>query len=917
MSAWSVLAVATATLVARFLLAGSAIDLGAAAVVSAPAVLALAVGLGLVSRAKLPDMADALGLALLVPLRGPLCDAMAAVWPLSHGLHVAAAIVSLGPVGFFLGRAASSLVQDGALPLVLGWFLGEVAAMAGAVGFLPGPWTGVLAAVILGCLVELGRHRRRHTHGTPAPHVSWAALPIGCAFALLFFVLRRVAPAYAEPGAHLDGSLAVAFAGLSCVVLLPCAWLASGDPARRVVLAVGSLALGAAIWLTAMNLDLENKAFMFRQILTWELHNKVWTHPWLTDWWAWLLFFFVGYGAAALGLVLAGVGRAAAGPFVLGIGLGIAVETWVLAQPLHGPGQLALAGAGIAVMTALCAWRGKAVVLAPLGVAAALLWPAPTYEAVLRVGEPAADGFVRRLPADVLIPTTFGPRSSVRDVRVRYASMFTGRVLSSSRAELRALSDEASDAALPEIPARHAHDDGAEPDESLDAESMAQLGARHLGLRVAGAAAHAGHDPMGAEGSMGRLLRVFGVAGRVYVTGIGAELAAADAVDASLCADDAVELASAAPLTHAMALVLLGEYRSAGYRATASDDPAADARRRPAGAFATVVVTPERGAWPASGALLAEQSLERLRRLVAPGGRMLAWVDTSDLDARALAARLAAFGRAFGASAACFVEMRGLDAPLLLLVGWADEAGRPRAADIAASFDAPDETGLRTRLRDFDDLAAMLLADGAGLARLAADGPVHARGRPVPPNAFAETGWAAVARVLATLGSPAQLDMVLADATHDATPSAATPSDALRPNASPAPRARDLRPVAEGLAAHGRYSYHLHRIHGSLALEIVPDIDWDAFEAEVDLYVAAADADRDHPLLHLALASLLEPLALESDFGRFARTFERVGAAEMPSWRLALLHAMVLRAVLEGDAAAAALARSRALAGLP
>ncbi|MCB9898085.1 MAG: hypothetical protein H6825_08780 [Planctomycetes bacterium] len=907
-------AVAAAVLLARLLLAGSDIDLGPAACVSAPSVLALAVGLGLVLRARRPTLVPTLGIALLVPARGLLVDLSAALWPLSQGGTTLAALLSLAPVGFLLGRALAPLIDDGVVPAVLGWMLGEILAYVGAVGRMPGELSGFSVAVLLAALVEL--HERRRAPSAPQGAESderdapaWEALPPAAAFALLFVCVRRIAPAYAEPGAQPGVSLTLAFLAQALVVLLPVRVLASGTTARRVLFAAGCLALGVALWLTSGNLDVW-RVPMLKQQVTWTMHNHVWAHLGLLDaWWAWLLFLFVGYGAAGLGLLLGALRRGAAGPLLIGLGLGLVAESLVDVEPLAAPRHLLLAGVGVACVSALGAWRPRAAFAAPLGVAFVLvpLDSPPDFAAITRVGEPTSEGFVRRLPADVVVSCAFGPDTSVRDSRRCYADTFTRRVHVSARDEIERLAEQwtSEDTARPEPGefvrrpgALAGDDDGADAPADVDPFDLRAedaLAARHYGLRVAGAAASPGHDPLGVEGALGRLDRLFGVRGPAAVTGTAGELAAADLVDAGLCRPDEIVLASAAPLTLEMTRVLLADYGSAGYLGLADGDPAGWLRARAPQSCATFVVAPERGAWPASGAALAVESLRRARETLRPDGRCLIWIDTGELDARALRARLAAAGAVFGERAACFVEMRGLDAPWLLVLGWRDDAGRPRAADVSLELPWPEASGVRTRLRDLDDLAAMLLLDGPGLLSLADDGPVHRRGRPVPSDAIAPTGWSAVAALLPEL-PPARLDRAL-----DGAPPTSVP----------------LEPVASALAAHASYSFHLSLVRGSEILEIVPDIDWDAFEREVDAWAAAAASVPGHPLLHVGLATLLETLAVEGDYSRFAAVWQRVDGDRLESWRLAVLKAKVLRQMLEPEQAWDSLDRARELAGLP
>ena len=113
---------------------------------------------------------------------------------------------------------------------------------------------------------------------------------------------------------------------------------------------------------------------------------------------------------------------------------------------------------------------------------------------------------------------------------------------------------------------------------------------------------------------------------------------------------------------------------------------------------------------------------------------------------------------------------------------------------------------------------------------------------------------------------------------------------------------------------HGRYKVAWTENKIYLLVEIVDDVEWEFFEQELQHYAAAAREDTDDPLLHLALASLLGPLAVTKDVGRFAEGFQATGAEAMDSWRLAVLQATMLRVSLQEDAADQALARARDLA---
>jgi len=95
-------------------------------------------------------------------------------------------------------------------------------------------------------------------------------------------------------------------------------------------------------------------------------------------------------------------------------------------------------------------------------------------------------------------------------------------------------------------------------------------------------------------------------------------------------------------------------------------------------------------------------------------------------------------------------------------------------------------------------------------------------------------GWAAVAAVR---DDGARLSRVVAGAPDETHPS---------------------RELFLGLQAHAAYDFQLADINETL-LEIKPDVNWAAFQSEVEHYARAAGEDKLHPLLHLALAALLVP----------------------------------------------------------
>jgi len=189
-------------------------------------------------------------------------------------------------------------------------------------------------------------------------------------------------------------------------------------------------------------------------------------------------------------------------------------------------------------------------------------------------------------------------------------------------------------------------------------------------------------------------------------------------------------------------------------------------------------------------------------------------------------------------------------------------------------------------LRSAGDLGALLLRDGAGLVAAGEDWRELRATHSAPPARWSRRGWAAVAAIADAQANPASV--------IDGAPASA-------------PRSGELY---AGLATHAEYDYDLADINDTV-LEIQPDIDWQAFDREAAFYAQAAQSNPDDPLLQQAVASLLEPLALSGDYGRFARVFEATGARGMRNVRLAVLEAWVQRHSLEEEAAQAALQRAR------
>lgn len=887
-------AVTITVVLVRFLLAGSAMDISHSSWVLAPGILALAVGLGLLSKGKLPYLADALAIALLVPARGWLCDASLAVLPPDWGGDLLAVVLSLGPVGYALGRQLSSLLQAGVLWPLLGWIAGEALVQWGAVAWCPGLLTGFVVAALLAAMVEMSTGRRTSSYvGSGDERVAWEAVVLGVVLALLLVVLRRVVPSYADPGADVGSEALLGLLVPAALVAAFAVMLTETTLIRRLAYTAGMLGLALGAWKIAHTLGLYTDNMQMVQLSreNRNLANRGW--PLVTEWHLWLLMFSALPGAA-WGVALSSLRRLAAGPLALGVGLGLLAEVWLIYDPVWSPLHFLLLASGLGLGCCLAAWHRRALLLLPAVVLPFFLLPSSAwvgFDAIRRVGDFAADGWRRSVVADLSLFSTGSLDNLAVEGRREARSSFTDRSPFMSfgpegQLLFKGVSSEVEDLPSPFKP-------GFDPADDAPVK-------RYFGVRVAGLAMHENHDPMGPQGSMGRLHRLLAVPGRALALGVGAELVAADLLDAGLAVRDpadgaqgeAVTVASRVPMGPLISDVLLDELGVDNELGVVLDDELRALRSATVGAFSSVVLAPERGLWPGAGALLSRSALGRLADRLAPGGRLLAWVDTTDLDTRALSARLAAFGDVFGSSSMALLEVRELDAPFVLMVGWRDQAGQPKDVEFMVRCGQPDPAGFRSRLQDLEDLSAMLLFDGDGLEALARSGPVHDRSRPVPPSLLAGHGAAAVAGVY----SPgARLSQVTGGAEV---------------------RAIDQTALLSGLALHTTYFYELDRLRGSMMVEPLDDVEWVVFDAEVEAYRAAVEADAGNPLLHLAVAALLEPLAGEDELTRFAQAFEAMDGEAMPSWRLALLHHYVALVALEAEMAEGALARARSLAGV-
>ena len=866
----SIGSVALALLLSRFLLDGSAADLGPAAFMSAPALLSLAIAAGLLSRSRLPYLADSVLLALLVPARGPLCDAVMASVPWDWGAPHLAAAVSLLPAGFVLGRHLWPARQaQGLLGPMLGWVLGAVLVELGVVGWLPGAFTGFAVAGALAVLGEVGRSSRGEGQAPPFEDPAWEGLPLGACLALTLTVLERVVPGYAMPRAQVGSELALALMLPALPVAFFVGLLAEGRAARRVLFALGSLLLAWALWELALALGVHMHGPTL-VALTRSLRN--FANTWLgsDEFRAWLLH-FVAMVAVGLGWLAGASRRRAAGPLMLGFGLGQLASLWLLVEPTMAPLHLLLGACGLVAAGCLLPVSRWGWLLLPAAVAPLLFFPEAArvgYDGIRRLGDYAADGWARWLPGDVALFSTGG--RDIPSVDGRRAARFSF----SGREPYLAL--DAEDAPRPPLVLERSDDDPGDVE-------------RFFGVRFAGVPLSPDHDPVGAEGSVGRMLRLFGRPGRSMVVGTGAELVAADLVAAF--APSGLVVSSPMPLGPVNQHILLGELGLDDLQVPVGDEPRRDLALRRPGSIDLLLLAPEVEGWPLAGWALHRHNLARLSLTLAPGGRCLAWIDTAGLDGRALGARMAAFAAVFGSSSLALVEPRELDAPLVLLVGWVDPSGRPTVAGLEARLPTADATGFRAPLRRLADLGSLLLADGPTMAAAADRWPVFDRGRPVGPSRWAASGWGAVSAVR---DGRARLSRSVEGA-----PETGPLSD----------------DVTDGLARHAGIFYQLERIRGAMLVEPLDDVDWEALDDELDCYVRAAADRPDDPLLLLAAAALLEPLVREGELSRFAGAFQRLDGERLPSWRIALQQATVLESNLMQVEAREALERARRLAG--
>ena len=907
------LAAAAGVVLLAWLLFGSATDLGAVRLPMATAVLLLACGAGLLMRGGTCARSrgrDAIALAALALARGPLCDAACAILPGGARSGSFALALTLIPAGLALGRLLRGSGAGALAWTLAGAGLGALASAAGAAGWAPA-WAGVPLAVALvwwlarpaGQLPAEPRAAEACaiTAASPVAFMTSAALLVGAALALVAICFRRVVPAYASPSVHPATDVLLVLLCPAALVAWPAGVLARGRAARFLG-ALGGLMICAAAWMTVDSLGLYENAIALVGLKRQFHARALETGGLLLDWHVWLLS-FAGALAAALGVAAGALrGARAVGAALVGAGcaqlaecLLIAPESRLGTDPMQAPLHLLLAASACgAVLVPVFLFGRRGWLALPLAVLPFLDWhpgegppwisteslrQVAGFDEVRRPGEYGVEDFQRTLLADVTVFSTPGPDSHALEGRDAFTQTLSPRSPAFRLGPAGELLSVLAPSDAAEEPARAEGDapDAAPPEPEPRIE-------RFYGVRVAGRALHREHQPLGAEGSMSRLTRLFASPGRLLACGVGAELVAADLHDSGQAGSASV--ASPVPLGQRPLQLLLDHLGSSGWQAARIDEPQVALRATPAASVDTLVVAPCSEALPGVAELCTVQSVERMERLLAPAGRCLLWLDTQDMGGRELGARLAAFGAVFGERSAAFVEPRELDAPFVLLLGWKDEAGQPARAALQAQLPGPDATGFRSRLRRAEDLASLLLRDGRGMAELAAAGPVHARSRPITEAMNSEAGWAAVRDVAQE---------------HAALEAVVRGAEASRPAS---------RETFAGLAMHSRYAYRLAGLNDTL-LEIKPDVNWAAFDEEVACYARAAMHDPDDPLLQLALAALLEPLVLVGDLTRFASAYESCHAEQMRSWRLALQEAWVRRQGLQAEESEAALERAR------
>ncbi|GJM21929.1 MAG: hypothetical protein DHS20C15_18440 [Planctomycetota bacterium] len=838
----------------------------------APGVLALALGAGLLSRMRLPYLGACFGVVLLSLVRGPLDDLAQQL--LGDGVLRAVLSVLLGvaPIGFLLGRQLAPQFDRAALPAVIGAAAAALATTFGAGAWMPPIWlSGVLCAVVLASLAEAGRHRGGAREPESQGCSGWTALPLAATATVLWLALARHMPAYVAPSGNVTAESLLALLLPGLLVALPARVLCAQPGAlRRVVLSVGLITLALAAWNLAQSLSLSKFSMQYAQ-RTWEWRGVAqrWS-PWLDEWRTWLLI-FGGWSAAGWGLGLGALGRRVAGPALLGVGLGFLAQEWVVRAAPADAQRLLVLAAGCAALGAVWPWHRRAWWLSPLAVCALFLFPQDRRDdwlSIRRVGEMSATYGQRGRLGEALLFGT-GTRDNLSpDGREAARRSFTG------------------DRSLLVHPLESA------PPVPEFSETEPGQAVQHQGLRLAGLGVHEGVAPLGAEGSLGRMLRGLHRPGPALALGHGAELLAAELWMQE--PQRTLAWSTDFPLDTQLVALLLAELglppSLASELAALREPELLEAlSERPAEGWNLVTLAPERARWPLAGRVFSAESLARVHDSLSESGRCLAYLDTQDLDERALAGRLAAFSEAFAERALAVIVPRELAAPFVLLVGWRAADAAPRVSELLASLRCPQRTGERSIVESAEGLASLIVFSASELTTLAATRPSHRESRPLPPGR-GPTGWAALA--------------ALAPASPEA-----------RPALDDLPAARGSTwQLVRALARVAPTGFDVDRPAGTMSVQVAEDTDWPAFEALIHDLAAVSAQDPSNPLLPVVLAALLEPLVEYSEYGRFASAWEALAADQLPGWRLPQALAQVATAMQENELAAEAAERARAWA---
>lgn len=878
----SVLAAFFAGLAAHQLIDVTRLELGSPVWNLAPAALAASTAAGLLARARLPYLGACLGLVLLAWVRSPLVELALGAGGGALGPGVFAGLVMIVLIGLLFGRQLAPLCEGRLLFALAGWALAELALAAGLGGWRPGlAWTLSLTAILLASLAEAGRQRRHARRVANGDVLEWAALAPAWALGLVWLALRRHVPAYVTPPPGGEHEVALALLAPGLLVAVSATLLVSSAPrVRSWLLAAGLLAVALAAWKTAAALTLYR--FPTHVDRTWELRATAQGLPLgAGEWHAWLGM-FAGWAAAAGGLALGALRARALAPALLGLGAAWACQEWLSAGSDWAPQQLLALGAGISLVGLGALWRPQALFALPAALVVVGLFPEEHRDElgrVRRIGEMEAAFSARSRLGEIVVFGAGAADNSSPDGRASFGLTFTG--------ERRAFAHPLSAQAAAEL-------DSAEDSVGDDGESgqEAEHGGqdeippplvRAFGLRLNGLGAHEGHAPLGPEGTLGRWLGGLDPGGSALLLGHLAEVSAAELLRREPKRD--LGWASEVPMEIRMRRRLLAELGFGREIPDAAGGTRVALGGAAAGSLGLVVLSPDRAGWPLSGRVLTRELLAEARRALALGGRCVAFVDSTDLDARALAARLGAFGQVFGERSLACLVVRGLHAPFVVLVGWVDDAGAPDPARLLEVLRVPELEGTRASLATPAELRALVLADGAALARLGDTSAVHELTRSIDPGRRSR-GWAGLAAL--EVPEPRTLTPWAGEAVGS------------------------VRELARALAGFDRSRYDVDAPTTAMTVQVRQDVDWAAFDGLVGRLERLALAQPEHPALPVVLAALLEPLAVHGEYGRFADVWRRVGADSLGGWRLPRAQAVVLRASREDELATQAEDRARA-----